>query len=162
MSRRLLARGGSGMRTCGVANRAAGDEDETLPVEVDEAVGFRSATVAAPAAAAVPTAGPDSSAGQAVAAPPAPEPTPTGLLGQLRTPPGGRDGRTMLIAFFVDRVGTGVWSAASVLYFTFVVGLGAREIGLLLGVGGAVGIAGSPLAGRLVGWFELRSVLIAS
>ena len=93
----------------------------------------------------------------------APDPTPANprLLTQLRTPPGGRDARTMLLAFFVDRVGTGVWSAASVLYFTFVVGLGARQIGVLVGVGGALGIAGSPLAGRLVGRFRLRDVLIA-
>jgi hypothetical protein len=90
-----------------------------------------------------------------------PPPNPR-LLTQLRTPPGGRDGRTMLLAFFVDRVGTGVWSAASVLYFTFVVGLGARQIGVLVGVGGALGIAGSPLAGRLAGRFRLRDVLIAA
>ncbi|MFD0350368.1 hypothetical protein ACFQ0M_38775 [Kitasatospora aburaviensis] len=30
-----------------------------------------------------------------------------GLLAQLRRPPGGRDGRIMLLAQFLDRAGTG-------------------------------------------------------
>ncbi|MEZ0091153.1 MFS transporter [Streptacidiphilus sp. EB129] len=85
-----------------------------------------------------------------------------GLLAQLRTPPGGRDARTMLLALLVDRTGTGVWSTASVLYFTFVVGLDAAQVGLLLGVAGAAAVAGSPLAGWLAGRHRLRSLLIGS
>lgn len=83
-----------------------------------------------------------------------------GLVAQLRDPPGGRNARIMLIAQFLDRAGTGVWAAASVLYFTFVVHLDARHVGLLLGAAGVAGIAGSPLAGRLAGRFPLRSLLI--
>ncbi len=66
----------------------------------------------------------------------------------------------MLLAQFLDRVGTGVWGAASVLFFTFVVGLDTRHLGLLLGAAGLAGIAGSPLAGRLAGRFAVRSLLI--
>lgn len=85
-----------------------------------------------------------------------------GLIAQVRNPPGGRDARTMLFALLLDRTGSGMWSAVSVLYFTFVTGLDARHVGLLLGVAGATGIAGSPLAGRLAGRFPLRPLLVGS
>ncbi|WP_395293150.1 MFS transporter [Kitasatospora hibisci] len=83
-----------------------------------------------------------------------------GLLAQLRRPPGGRDGRIMLLAQFLDRAGTGVWAASSALYFTFVTRLDAQEIGLLLGIAALAGIAGSPLAGQLAERFPVRSLLI--
>ncbi|WP_328303108.1 MFS transporter [Streptomyces sp. NBC_00435] len=83
-----------------------------------------------------------------------------GLLAQLRRPPGGRPARIMLFAQLLDRTGTGVWSAACVLYFTFVVGLDAGRLGLLLGAAGVAGIAGSPLAGHLAERFPVRSLLI--
>ncbi|WP_240528155.1 MFS transporter [Streptomyces amritsarensis] len=85
-----------------------------------------------------------------------------GLLTQLRRPPGGRDARIMLLAQALDRAGTGVWSAACVLYFTFVVGLDAGQLGLLLGASGVAGIAGSPLAGHLADRFPVRSLLIGT
>lgn len=85
---------------------------------------------------------------------------PTGLLAQLRDPPGGRDARIMLTAQFLDRTGTGVWYAAQVLYFTVEAGLDARSIGLLLGIGGAAGIIGSPVAGRLAARYPVRTLLI--
>lgn len=87
---------------------------------------------------------------------------PEGLLGGLRRPPGGRDARIMLLAQFLDRSGTGVWAAACVLYFTFIVGLDARQVGILLGAAGVAGIAGSPLAGHLAGRFPVRHLLIAA
>ncbi|MCX4847320.1 MFS transporter [Streptomyces sp. NBC_00893] len=83
-----------------------------------------------------------------------------GLLAQLRNPPGGRDARIMLLALAVDRTGSGLWAASSVLYLTFVTHLSAQQIGVLLGVAGVAGIAGSPLAGRLAGRFPVRSLLI--
>ncbi|WP_258395081.1 MULTISPECIES: MFS transporter [unclassified Streptomyces] len=84
----------------------------------------------------------------------------TGLLAQLRRPPGGRDARLMLLGQFLDRTGTGVWAAASVLYFTFVVGMDGGRLGLLLGAAGVAGIAGSPVAGRLAQRFSVRALLV--
>ncbi|MFE2477035.1 MFS transporter [Streptomyces sp. NPDC059389] len=84
----------------------------------------------------------------------------TGLLAQLRRPPGGRDARIMLFAQLLDRTGTGVWGASCVLYFTFVAGLDGRQVGLLLGAAGVAGIAGSPLAGHLAARFPARALLI--
>ncbi|MFH8384074.1 MFS transporter [Kitasatospora sp. NPDC018058] len=81
-------------------------------------------------------------------------------MAQLRRPPGGRDARIMLLAQGVDRAGTGVWAAASVLYFTYVCGMDAGRLGLLLGVGAAAGIAGSPLAGRAAERLPVRGLLI--
>ena len=67
----------------------------------------------------------------------------------------------MLLALAVDRTGSGMWSSSSVLYFTFVAHLTARQIGLLLGLAGLAGIAGSPAAGRLAARFPVRPLLIA-
>ncbi|MFD8596694.1 MFS transporter [Kitasatospora sp. NPDC059646] len=83
-----------------------------------------------------------------------------GLLAQLRRPPGGAAGRTMLLTVFTDRTGSGVWAAACVLYFTEVEHLTAGRVGLLLGIASVAGIAGSPLAGRLAASFGSRPVLI--
>ncbi|MFB6818881.1 MFS transporter [Streptomyces sp. NPDC056347] len=83
-----------------------------------------------------------------------------GLLAQLRDPPGGRDARIMLLALAVDRTGSGLWAASSVLYLTFVTHLSAQQIGILLGTAGIAGIAGSPLAGRLAGRLPVRTLLI--
>ncbi|MBP2040416.1 MFS transporter [Streptomyces avidinii] len=66
----------------------------------------------------------------------------------------------MLLTQALDRAGTGVWAASSVLYFTFVVGLDAGRLGLLLGAAGVAGIAGSPLAGHLADRFPVRTLLI--
>lgn len=65
----------------------------------------------------------------------------------------------MLLALSVDRTGSGLWAASSVLYLTFVTHLSAQQIGVLLGAAGVAGIAGSPLAGRLAGRFPLRPLL---
>ncbi|WP_405449042.1 MFS transporter [Streptomyces erythrochromogenes] len=85
-----------------------------------------------------------------------------GLVAQLRRPPGGRDARIMLLAQALDRAGTGLWAAACVLYFTFVIGLDAGQVGILLGASGVAGIAGSPLAGHLADRFPVRSLLIGA
>ncbi|GGY03085.1 MFS transporter [Streptomyces hiroshimensis] len=73
--------------------------------------------------------------------------------------PGGPDGRRMLAVTFVDRTGSGLWGATAVLYFTYVAGLGTAQIGLLLGVSGAIGIAGPPLGGLLADRVPLRTLL---
>lgn len=66
----------------------------------------------------------------------------------------------MLLALAVDRTGSGLWAASSVLYLTFVTHLSPQQIGVLLGAAGVAGIAGSPLAGRLAGCFPVRPLLI--
>ncbi|MFH8371108.1 MFS transporter [Streptomyces sp. NPDC018031] len=74
--------------------------------------------------------------------------------------PGGPDGRRMLAVTLVDRIGSGLWAATAVLYFTYVADLGTAEIGLMLGVSGAVGIAGPPLGGHLADRLPLRPLLV--
>ncbi|MFF2851156.1 MFS transporter [Streptomyces sp. NPDC058001] len=75
--------------------------------------------------------------------------------------PGGTDGRRMLGIALVDRVGSGLWATVSVLYFTFVTDLTVAEVGTLVAVSGAIGIAGAPLGGRLADRLPLTRVLIA-
>ncbi|MGW1077368.1 MFS transporter [Streptomyces sp. NPDC002537] len=75
--------------------------------------------------------------------------------------PGGPDGRRMMAVTFVDKAGSGLWGATSALYFTFVAGLGTAEIGLLIGLSGAIGIAGPPLGGLLADRLPLRPLLAA-
>ncbi|MFG3286656.1 MFS transporter [Streptomyces sp. NPDC048111] len=74
--------------------------------------------------------------------------------------PGGLDGRRMLSVAFVDRTGSGLWEAVSVLYFTYVAGLSLAQIGTLVAASGAVGIAGAPIGGRIADRLPLTRVLI--
>ncbi|MET9592695.1 MFS transporter [Streptomyces sp. NPDC006516] len=76
--------------------------------------------------------------------------------------PGGRDGRRMLVVAVIDKVGTGLWSGASTLYFIYVAHLSVAQIGVLLGVSGILGIAGPPLAGRLADRFPVTRVLVVA
>ncbi|MDJ0346054.1 MFS transporter [Streptomyces sp. H10-C2] len=75
--------------------------------------------------------------------------------------PGGRDGRRMLWINLVDKTGSGLWVSVTALYFIVVADLSAGQVGLLLALAGAVGIAGSPLAGRLADRFPLTRLLLA-
>lgn len=74
--------------------------------------------------------------------------------------PGGPDGRRMLWIALVDRTGSGLWAAVSVLYFTYVTGLSVAQVGTLAAVSGAIGIAGAPLGGRIADRLPLTRVLI--
>ncbi|MFE9539382.1 MFS transporter [Streptomyces sp. NPDC006691] len=74
--------------------------------------------------------------------------------------PGGIDGRRMLSVAFVDRTGSGLWEAVSVLYFTYVAGLSLAQIGTLVAASGAVGIAGAPIGGRIADRLPLTRVLV--
>lgn len=56
-----------------------------------------------------------------------------------------RPERALIAASFVNRVGNGLFNAASVLYFTLVVGLPAVQVGAALTIAGVVGLcAGIP------------------
>ncbi|MFE9411944.1 MFS transporter [Streptomyces sp. NPDC006704] len=74
--------------------------------------------------------------------------------------PGGVDGRRMLSVAFVDRTGSGLWEAVSVLYFSYVAGLSLAQIGTLVAVSGAVGIAGAPIGGRIADRLPVTRLLI--
>lgn len=76
--------------------------------------------------------------------------------------PGGLDGRRMLWIALINKAGTGLWMGAAALYFTLVTGLSVAEVGVLMGVSGAVGIAGAPLAGHLADRFPVTRVIIGA
>ncbi|MFB7372858.1 MFS transporter [Streptomyces sp. NPDC056222] len=76
--------------------------------------------------------------------------------------PGGRDGRRMLVVSIIDKTGTGLWAGCTVLYLTYVSGLGLGQVGLLMTISGGVGIAGAPLAGRLADRFPLVRVIVGA
>ncbi|MFD4629878.1 MFS transporter [Streptomyces sp. NPDC058284] len=76
--------------------------------------------------------------------------------------PGGADGRRMLWIALINKAGTGLWMGAAALYFTLVTGLSVAQVGVLMGVSGAVGIAGAPLAGHLADRFPVTRIIIAS
>ncbi|WP_214409283.1 MFS transporter [Sphaerisporangium fuscum] len=75
--------------------------------------------------------------------------------------PGGPDGRRMLWISLVDRVGSGLWAATSVLYFTYVCRLTVGQVGTLAAVAGLVGVAGAPIGGRLADRLPLTRLLVA-
>lgn len=80
------------------------------------------------------------------------------LLGWV---PAGGVTRRLLVLFFVDAVGTGMFLAGSALYFTRVIGLSNAEVGLGLSLSAIVGFACSVPAGRLSDRFGARRTLIA-
>ncbi|KNB50678.1 transporter [Streptomyces caatingaensis] len=67
----------------------------------------------------------------------------------------------MLLVALVDRTGSGLWAATSVLYFTHVAHLSVGRVGALAAVAGCAGLAGAPAGGRLADRFPVTRVLLA-
>lgn len=74
--------------------------------------------------------------------------------------PGGPNGRRMVGVTLVDRIGSGMWTTTSVLYFTYVAGLPLSRVGTLVALSNAVGVAGAPLGGRLADRLPITRLLI--
>ncbi|OON71626.1 MFS transporter [Streptomyces tsukubensis] len=68
----------------------------------------------------------------------------------------------MLWVAFADKTGSGLWAGAAALYFTYVTGLSAPRVGILIALSGALGIVGAPLGGVFADRFPLTRVLAAT
>jgi hypothetical protein len=75
-------------------------------------------------------------------------------------PPGPQ--RAMVLSSFVNRVGTGLFNTASVLYFTLVVHLPPTQVGAGLTVAGVVGLLGGIPAGDLADRHGPRTVQLVT
>lgn len=68
--------------------------------------------------------------------------------------------RILVIATIIGKFGRGVFITVTVLYFTFVVGLAAGEVALILGIASAVGVGTTYIGGRLADRFSARWLLV--
>ncbi|MFE0674893.1 MFS transporter [Streptomyces sp. NPDC058867] len=66
----------------------------------------------------------------------------------------------MIAASFVNRVGNGLFNAASALYFTLVVGLPAAQVGAALTIAGVIGLCASVPGGHLADRRGARAVMM--
>lgn len=69
--------------------------------------------------------------------------------------------RVLAIGYLVDGVGTGLWLATSVLYFTRSIGLPAGQVGLGLSAAGLAGLVAAVPLGHLADEWGLRRVGVA-
>lgn len=69
--------------------------------------------------------------------------------------------RILVIATIIGKFGRGVFITVTVLYFSFVVGLAAGEVALILGISSAVGVGTTYLGGRLADRLSARRLLVA-
>ncbi|MBY8870658.1 MFS transporter [Micromonospora sp. PLK6-60] len=83
---------------------------------------------------------------------------PPGRLRRLL--PDTRAGRILALNALVSSVGSGLFLAGSILYFTTVVGLSSVQVGIGLSVAAAVGFATTVPIGRLADRFGPRRVLV--
>ncbi|MEU7701483.1 MFS transporter [Streptomyces sp. NPDC039028] len=70
--------------------------------------------------------------------------------------------RVLIAASFVNRVGNGLFNAASALYFTLIVGLPAAQVGSALTIAGLIGLAAGIPGGRLADRRGARIVMMAA
>ncbi|MWA15794.1 MFS transporter [Streptomyces sp. BA2] len=72
----------------------------------------------------------------------------------------GRSERVLILASFVNRVGNGLFNAASALYFTLVVDLPAAQVGAALTVAGLIGLLAGIPGGHLADRRGPRTVMM--
>ncbi|MFE1578943.1 MFS transporter [Streptomyces fradiae] len=75
---------------------------------------------------------------------------------------GGAPERVLIAASFVNRVGNGLFNAASALYFTLVVGLPAAQVGAALTVAGLTGLLAGIPGGHLADRRGARTVMVCA
>jgi MFS family permease len=68
--------------------------------------------------------------------------------------------RRLLVANFIDALGTGLFLPLSVIYLTRIVGLSPTAVGLGLTIAGFLAIAASPVSGALLGRCEARRIVL--
>ncbi|MFI9274058.1 MFS transporter [Kitasatospora sp. NPDC052896] len=76
--------------------------------------------------------------------------------------PGAREQRAMILSSLTNRIGNGLFNPAAALYFTRVVHLSARGVGLGLTLAGLVGLLAGVPAGRLADRRGPRTVMLAT
>jgi MFS family permease len=69
--------------------------------------------------------------------------------------------RRLLVAGFVDALGTGLLLPLSVIYLTRIVGLSAPQVGGGLTVAGCIGVAVTPFSGVLLDRWDARVIVVA-
>ncbi|WP_409061937.1 MFS transporter [Streptomyces sp. SYP-A7185] len=73
-----------------------------------------------------------------------------------------RSERVLILASFVNRVGNGLFNTASALYFTFVVGLPAAQVGIALTCAGLIGLLAGIPGGHLADRRGPRTVMMVA
>ncbi|BDZ54212.1 hypothetical protein GCM10025870_12850 [Agromyces marinus] len=67
---------------------------------------------------------------------------------------------TLVIATLISRVGRGIFLTVTVLYFTFIIGLPAHEVALILALASAAGVVSSFAGGWLADRVSARRLLV--
>ncbi|MFF2348232.1 MFS transporter [Kitasatospora sp. NPDC058115] len=86
-----------------------------------------------------------------------------GLEGRIGRMVGdSRPERVLIAASFVNRVGNGLFNAASALYFTLVVGLPAVQVGAALSIAGVIGLGAGIPGGHLADRRGARTIMMSA
>lgn len=86
-----------------------------------------------------------------------------GLGGRIAGVVGGSGPERVLVAAsFVNRVGNGLFNAASAMYFTLIVGLPAAHVGAALTIAGLVGLSAGIPGGHLADRRGARAVMMGA
>uniref|UniRef100_A0AAU2JHZ4 MFS transporter n=1 Tax=Streptomyces sp. NBC_00049 TaxID=2903617 RepID=A0AAU2JHZ4_9ACTN len=86
-----------------------------------------------------------------------------GLAGRIGRMVGdSKPERVLIAASFVNRVGNGLFNAASALYFTLVVGLPAVQVGAALTIAGVIGLCAGIPGGHLADRRGARTIMMSA